>query len=86
MPKLFVLVEGGSHHNTNSIGEAQYRSALLQLFRMKPETTLASRQAEGPPLLHGAQPVPVLPAAPGPDAATLPREARGKATASTQAI
>ncbi|RYF77209.1 MAG: alpha/beta fold hydrolase [Comamonadaceae bacterium] len=34
-PKLFVLVEGGSHHSTNSIGEVQYRAALSQLFDMK---------------------------------------------------
>lgn len=31
-PKRFVLVEGGSHHNTNAIGQAQYRSALAELF------------------------------------------------------
>lgn len=34
-PKLFVLVEGGSHHSTNSIGALQYRTALSQLFDMK---------------------------------------------------
>ena len=43
VPKLFVLVEGGSHHNTNSIGQAQYRAALSQLFRMKePPTEMAA--------------------------------------------
>jgi len=31
-PKAFVLVEGGSHHNTNAVGQAQYRVALAQLF------------------------------------------------------
>lgn len=31
-PKRFVLVEGGSHHNTNSLGQAQYRQALRELF------------------------------------------------------
>jgi alpha-beta hydrolase superfamily lysophospholipase len=31
-PKRFVLVEGGSHHNTNAVGQAQYRSALADLF------------------------------------------------------
>ncbi|HSW07250.1 alpha/beta hydrolase [Aquabacterium sp.] len=31
-PKQFVLVEGGSHHNTNRMGQAQYREALAQLF------------------------------------------------------
>ncbi|MGJ7528584.1 alpha/beta hydrolase [Variovorax sp. GB1P17] len=44
VPKLFVLVEGGSHHNTNSVGEAQYRAALAQLFRMKPDNTLAANR------------------------------------------
>lgn len=47
-PKMFVLVEGGSHHNTNSIGEAQYRAALTQLFRMKPENMVASNAAARP--------------------------------------
>jgi uncharacterized protein len=31
-PKRFVLVEGGSHHNTNAVGQAQYREALADLF------------------------------------------------------
>ena len=31
-PKAFVLVEGGSHHSTNTLGQAQYRVALAQLF------------------------------------------------------
>jgi hypothetical protein len=31
-PKRFVLVEGGTHHNTNSLGQGQYREALAQLF------------------------------------------------------
>lgn len=35
LPKLFVLVEGGSHHNTNAVGQAQYRQALTQLFSLK---------------------------------------------------
>lgn len=30
--KAFVLVEGGSHHNTNSVGQPQYRVALNELF------------------------------------------------------
>ncbi|MES2413283.1 MAG: alpha/beta fold hydrolase [Pseudomonadota bacterium] len=34
-PKLFVLVEGGSHHNTNQIGQPQYREALERLFALK---------------------------------------------------
>jgi hypothetical protein len=35
MPKAFVLVPGGSHHNTNSVGQAQYREALAQLFQLQ---------------------------------------------------
>ncbi len=31
-PKRFVLVENGSHHNTNSLGQAQYREAIGELF------------------------------------------------------
>jgi uncharacterized protein len=31
-PKRFLLVEGGSHHNTNSVGQPQYRQALAELF------------------------------------------------------
>lgn len=30
--KAFVLVENGSHHNTNSVGQPQYRVALAELF------------------------------------------------------
>jgi pimeloyl-ACP methyl ester carboxylesterase len=33
-PKLFVLVDGGSHHNTNTIGQPQYKAALAQLFKL----------------------------------------------------
>ena len=36
VPKQFVLVQGGSHHSTNTVGARQYRAALTQLFRMKP--------------------------------------------------
>ena len=35
-PKLFVLVEGGSHHNTNAVGQPQYRQALADLFGLQP--------------------------------------------------
>ncbi len=31
-PKAFILVDGGSHHNTISMGQAQYRTAITQLF------------------------------------------------------
>ena len=34
-PKAFVLVQGGSHHNTNALGQSQYRDALAQLFQIK---------------------------------------------------
>lgn len=34
-PKRFVLVEGGSHHNTNAVGQAQYREALSELFGLR---------------------------------------------------
>jgi fermentation-respiration switch protein FrsA (DUF1100 family) len=33
--KAFVLVEGGSHHNTNSVGQPQYRVALGELFGLR---------------------------------------------------
>jgi len=33
--KAFVLVEGGSHHNTNSVGQPQYRLALAELFGLR---------------------------------------------------
>ncbi len=31
-PKRFVLVPGGSHHNTNALGQGQVRVALAELF------------------------------------------------------
>ena len=31
-PKRFVLVEGGSHHSTNSVGQPLYREAIAELF------------------------------------------------------
>ena len=31
-PKRFELVQGGSHHNTNGLGQAQYRLALQEMF------------------------------------------------------
>ena len=34
-PKRFVLVEGGSHHNTNAVGQAQYREAVSELFGLR---------------------------------------------------
>ncbi len=35
-PKRFVLVEGGSHHNTNSVGLDAYRQAVGELFGLQP--------------------------------------------------
>ena len=35
-PKRWLLVEGGSHHNTNALGLDQYREAVAQLFGLKP--------------------------------------------------
>lgn len=34
-PKRFVLVAGGSHHNTNSLGQDDYRQALADLFGLQ---------------------------------------------------
>jgi fermentation-respiration switch protein FrsA (DUF1100 family) len=31
-PKRFMLVEGGTHHDTDAVGQAQYRVALRELF------------------------------------------------------
>ena len=31
-PGRFVLLEGGSHHDTNAMGQAQYRQALAEPF------------------------------------------------------
>lgn len=31
-PKRFVMVQGGSHHNTNALGQPLYREALADLF------------------------------------------------------
>jgi alpha-beta hydrolase superfamily lysophospholipase len=61
VPKMFVLVEGGSHHNANSIGQAQYRAALSQLFRMKEpptETALQGGEAPVPPAALPPTPTP----------------------------
>ena len=33
--KRFVLVEGGSHHNTNAVGLDAYRQAVGELFGVK---------------------------------------------------
>ena len=33
--KQFVLVEGGSHFNTNAVGKSQYQRALQELFGLQ---------------------------------------------------
>lgn len=33
--KVFVLVQSGSHHNINSVGQPQYRLALAELFGLR---------------------------------------------------
>jgi len=42
-PKALVMVEGGSHHNTNSLGQAQYRAALSQLFGLDDAIRMVDR-------------------------------------------
>ena len=34
-PKRFVLVDGGTHHDTNAIGQDLYRDAIGQLFGLR---------------------------------------------------
>ena len=41
-PKQFLLVEGGSHHNTNLVGMPQYRLALAGLMGLRPPASLQS--------------------------------------------
>jgi hypothetical protein len=52
-PKRFVLVEGGSHHNTNAVGQPQYREAVAELFGLRAaavrDTPLAWSAASGRP-------------------------------------
>jgi fermentation-respiration switch protein FrsA (DUF1100 family) len=36
VPKHFVKVEGGSHHNLSYVGFDQYRAALTELFKLRP--------------------------------------------------
>jgi fermentation-respiration switch protein FrsA (DUF1100 family) len=50
-PKRFVLVEGGSHHNTNAVGQPQYRAALAELFGLP--TQAASTKPAAPRLAAG---------------------------------
>jgi alpha-beta hydrolase superfamily lysophospholipase len=34
-PKRFVLVEGGTHHNTNAVGQEAYRDAVAEMFGVR---------------------------------------------------
>ncbi len=34
-PKRFLLVDGGSHHNTNAVGHLAYRDAVAELFGVR---------------------------------------------------
>jgi alpha-beta hydrolase superfamily lysophospholipase len=34
-PKRFLLVEGGTHHNTNAVGHEAYRQAVAELFGVR---------------------------------------------------
>ena len=34
-PKRFLLVEGGTHHNTNAVGLGAYRQAIAELFGLR---------------------------------------------------
>lgn len=43
--KKWLLIEGGSHHNTNAIGQAQYREALTELFGLGAKTAGARAEA-----------------------------------------
>ena len=51
-PKRFLLVEGGSHHDTNAVGQPLYRQALADLFGLSSErsapsgTTVARRRPD----------------------------------------
>jgi len=43
-PKRFVMVEGGTHHNTNDLGQAQYREALADFFHLPDATATVAVQ------------------------------------------
>ena len=44
-PKKFVLVQNGSHHNTNTVGGTEYREAVEQLFSVRAPDAEAQQQA-----------------------------------------
>ena len=41
-PKRFLLVQGGTHHNTNAVGLDQYRKALSELYQLTPVPVLTA--------------------------------------------
>ncbi|MEJ8822417.1 alpha/beta fold hydrolase [Variovorax humicola] len=47
-PKMFVLVKGGSHHSTNTVGGTEYRAAVEQLFSVKAPDPAAPQQQATP--------------------------------------
>jgi uncharacterized protein len=42
-PKRFLLVKGGTHHNTNAVGHDAYKQAVAELFAVKPPELSAQR-------------------------------------------
>jgi uncharacterized protein len=44
-PKRWLLVEGGSHHNTNAVGQAQYRDAVRDLFGLRADPMTITNKA-----------------------------------------
>ena len=44
VPKRFVLVDGGSHHDTHVLGREAYRLALREMFAVPPESAPRRQQ------------------------------------------
>ena len=56
-PKRFVLVKGGSHHNTNQVGQSQYRQALAELMGIRQRSGVSSSSsADTPPQVSAKAP------------------------------
>ncbi|MFO1328042.1 MAG: alpha/beta fold hydrolase [Rubrivivax sp.] len=47
-PKRFVLVDGGTHHNTHGLAQDQYRAAMTELFGIGAGGTLAAAARPAP--------------------------------------
>jgi uncharacterized protein len=43
-PKRFVLVKGGTHHNTNAVGHDAYKQAVAELFGVQAPPTQTAKQ------------------------------------------